>query len=325
MNKPKVVVHSVLLDSPDIEEEVLSQIDANLVFVPNEDVDLFFKEITDADAIIIADREISSTDVDTLERCKIIARQGIGFNNIDLVNTKGKDIAVTNVPDYCLDEVSDFAMSLMLSMLRHIPTYNSHVREGIWDIKSIITKSGFPTMRRLNTQTLGIVGFGRIARELAKKARPFGFKMLAYDPYISEEVAAEYGAELVDFDTIVKESDVITVHSPLTPETEHMFNIDVFEQMKETAILINTSRGPLVKENDLVKALKNKLIAGAAIDVTEVEPPAIDGELLKLNNLIITPHAAFFTEDSYNELRKRAAEEVVRVLSGKEAENRVNK
>ncbi len=325
MNKPKVVVHSVLVDNPDIEAEILSGIDANLTFVPNDDLDLFFEEIKDADGIIIADREISAEDVDTLEKCKIIARQGIGFNNIDLVNTKNRDITVTNVPDYCLDEVSDFAMSLMLSMLRHIPTYDKHVREGIWDIQSVITKTGFPAMRRLSTQTLGIVGFGKIARQLASKAKAFGFKMLTYDPYITDEMAEEHGAKLVDFETIIRESDVISIHSPLTPETEHMFNLDVFKKMKDTAILVNTSRGPLVNEKDLIIALKDKLIAGAAIDVTEVEPPAVGSELLELENLIITPHAAFFTEDSYNELRKRAAGEVVRVLSGKEAENRVNK
>lgn len=325
MSKPKVVVHSVLVDNPDVESKILSAIDANLVFVPNENTDLFFKEIKDADALIIADRKIKPEHVLTLKNCKIIARQGIGVDNIDLINTKEKNIAVTNVPDYCLDEVSDFAMSLMLSMLRHIPTYDKHVKSNIWDIQSIMTKTGFPEMRRLNTQTLGIVGFGKIARCVAKKARAFGFKMLAYDPYITEEVAKEYGATLVDFDTIIKESDVITIHSPLTPETKHMFNLDVFKKMKDTAIIVNTSRGPLVNENDLAVALKDKLIAGAAIDVTEVEPPEVGSPLLELENLIMTPHAAFFTKDSYAELRRRAAEEVVRVLSGKEPENRVNK
>ncbi len=325
MSKPKVVVHSVLVENPDVESEILSAIDANLVFVPNENVDLFFEEIKDADGVIIADRKIKPEHVLTLKNCRIIARQGIGFDNIDLVNTKEKNIAVTNVPDYCLDEVSDFAMSLMLSMLRHIPTYDKHVKENIWDIQSIMTKSGFPQMRRLSTQTLGIVGFGKIARYVAKKARAFGFKMLAYDPYITEEVAKEYGATLVDFETIIKESDVISIHSPLTPETKHMFNLDVFKKMKNTAVIVNTSRGPLVNENDLVVALRDKIIAGAAIDVTEVEPPTLNSPLLELENLIITPHAAFFTKDSYDELRRRAAEEVVRVLSGKEPENRVNK
>lgn len=325
MEKYKVVVHSILVENPDVEEKVLSSIDANIVLVPNDDEDLFFEEIKDADGIIIADRKIEPKHVDTLQKCRIIARQGIGFDNIDLVNTKEKNIAVTNVPDYCLDEVSDYAMSLMLSMLRHIPTYDKHVKEGIWDIQSIITKSGFPPMRRLSTQTLGIFGFGKIAREVARKAKAFGFKILAYDPYITEEVTKEYDVQLVDFETILKESDVISVHSPLTEETKHMFNLTNFKKMKNTAFLVNTSRGPLIKEEDLCIALKEGIIAGAAIDVTEVEPPEADSPLLELENLIITPHAAFFTQDSYDELRRRAAEEVLRVLSGKEPENKVNK
>lgn len=325
MINPKVVVHSVLVENPDIEKEILSDVNANLVFIPNDQVDLFFEEIKDADAIIIADRKIPSDAVSKIERCEIIARQGIGFDNIDLLKTKEKGIVVTNVPDYCLDEVSDYAMSLMLSLLRHIPTYDKHVRKGIWDIQSIITKSNFPPMRRLNTQTLGIVGFGKIARGVAIKSRAFGFKMIAFDPYVTEEVAKGYGVDLVDLETLLKESDIVSIHSPLTNETRHMFNLDTFKKMKSNAIIVNTSRGPLINDKDLYTALKNGIIAGAAVDVTEVEPIEIDNPLLTLENIIITPHAAFFTEDSYIELRRKAAKEVVRVLSGNEALNRVNK
>jgi len=325
MKKPKVVIHSLLVEDPTLEMEILKSVDAEVVFVPNEDEERFFEEIKDADGVIIADRKIKPDNVETLKNCKIIARQGIGFDNIDLVSTKEKGIAVTNVPDYCIDEVSDYAMSLMLSMLRHIPTYDRHVREGVWDINSIMTKSGFPQMRRLNTQTLGILGFGKIAREVARKSRAFGFRMITADPYIDEKVVKEYGAELVDLDTLLREADVITIHSPLTPETRDMFNREAFEKMKDNAIIINTSRGPLVNEKDLYEALKNKVIAGAAVDVTVAEPIEEDNPLLSLENYIVTPHAAFFTQDSYIELRERAAGEVVRVLSGQEPESRVNK
>ncbi|MGM0397102.1 MAG: C-terminal binding protein [Bacillota bacterium] len=325
MNRPKVVIHSLLVEDPSLEMEILSKINAEVVFVPNDDQDKFFEEIKDADGVIIADRKIKPEHVDTMEKCKIIARQGIGFDNIELVKTKEKGMAVTNVPDYCVDEVSDYAMSLMLTMLRHIPTYNKHVREGIWDIKSIMTKSGFPQMRRLNTQTLGILGFGKIAREVARKSRAFGFRMITFDPYIDKKVVEEYGVELVDLETLFGESDVITIHSPLTSETKHMFNDENFKKMKDNAILINTSRGPLINEKDLYEALKNNVIAGAAVDVTEAEPIEEDNPLLSLENYIVTPHAAFFTQDSYIELRERAAGEVVRVLSGQEPESRVNK
>jgi len=325
MKGPKVVIHSLLVEDPTLEMEILRNVDAEVVFVPNEDEDRFFQEIKDADGVIIADRKIRPEHVEKLKNCKIIARQGIGFDNIDLVSTRDKGIAVTNVPDYCIDEVSDYAMSLILSMLRHIPTYNKHVREGIWDINSIMTRSGFPQMRRLSTQTLGILGFGKIAREVARKSRAFGFRMITADPYIDEKVVKEYGAELVDLDTLLRESDVITIHSPLTPETKGMFNREAFEKMKNNAIIINTSRGPLVDEKDLYEALKGKVIAGAAVDVTVAEPIEEDNPLLSLENYIVTPHAAFFTEDSYIELRERAAGEVVRVLSGQEPESRVNK
>lgn len=324
MQRPKIVIHSLLVEDPTFEKKILKKIDAEVLFIPNTDISFFYESIKDADGIIIADRKINQEHIETLTKCKIIARQGIGFDNIDLVSTKEKGIVVTNVPDYCVDEVSDFTMSLMLTMLRHINIYDKDVKENIWDINSISTKHNFPPMRRLNTQTLGILGFGKIAREVAKKSKAFGFKIITSDPYIDKSLVEEYGVELVDLDKLIIESDVISIHSPLTTETKHMFNEDTFSKMKKNAILINTSRGPLINEKDLYEALSSAVISGAAIDVTEIEPIEKENPLLKLDNCIITPHAAFFTEDSYMELRERAAKEVIRVLSGREAESRVN-
>jgi D-3-phosphoglycerate dehydrogenase len=223
-----------------------------------------------------------------------------------------------------LPEVSDFAIALMMTLLRHIPTYDQHVREGIWDISSILTKSGYPEMRRLSSQTIGIFGFGKIAQEVAKKVKAFGFEILVVDPYMKEDYVKDFGAKLVSLEELLKKSDVITIHSPLTPETKYIFNKEAFEKMKDNAILINTARGPLVNESDLYYALKNKIIAGAALDVTENEPLESDSPLRELENIIITPHAAFFTKDSYYELRERAAKEVLRVLSGGKAKSKVN-
>lgn len=321
----KVVLHSVLVENPDTEQSLLKEAGMDLVFVPNNDTERFYKEIQDADGIIIADRQIKPEHVETMQKCRIIARQGIGFDSIDLVTTKSKNIAVTNIPDYCIQEVSDFTIASMMTLLRHVDTYNRHTREGIWDIQSVHTISKFPPMRRFSTMTLGIFGFGRIARLVAEKARPFGFKILVTDPYVDPKIAETYGVSLVDFDTAVRESDVISINTPLTDETRHSFNINVFKKMKPTAYIVNTGRGPLIKEDDLYTALKDRIIAGAAIDVTETEPLPKDNKLFTLENLIITPHAAFFTQDSYDELRRRACEEVIRVLQGKEPENRVNK
>lgn len=321
----KIVLHSVLVDNPDIEVPIFQKINANFTFVPNDDVELFFNEITDADGIVIADRKITPEIVKTLKKCKIIARQGIGYDNIDLFETKKRDIHVTNVPDYCQSEVSDFAMSLILTMARNIKTYDAHIRKGSWDVYSIQKIEKLPQMRRLSTQTLGIIGFGRIAQELIKKAKPFGFKIISTDPYGNKDLASKMGVELVSFDEVLKRSDIISIHCLLTAENTHMFNEQAFNKMKQNAILINTGRGPHVKEEDLYSALKNKVIAGAALDVLEREPIDEGSRLLELDNLIITPHAAFLTQDSLHELRRRSAEEVVRRLSGQKVQNRVNK
>lgn len=321
----KVVLSSVLITDPSYERDLIEKAGFQLRFVPNDDNETFHKEIVDADAIITADKKITKELVETMEKCKVIVRQGIGFDTIDLETSKEKGIAVCNIPDYSIEEVSDFTLALMLTSLRHINTYNDHTRKGIWDVQSIHTVSDYPPMRRFSTQTLGIFGFGRIARLVAKKAKPFGFRIITTDPYIDPKVAEDMGVELVDFDTVVKESDVMSINTPLTAETRHMFNLDVFKKMKPTAYVINTGRGPLIKEDDLYEALKNKIIAGAAIDVTETEPLPVDNKLFTLENLIVTPHAAFFTSDSLEELRRRACEEAIRVLNGENPENRVNK
>lgn len=321
----KVVLSSVLITDPAYEKGLIEKAGFELVFVPNDDNETFAKEIDDADAVITADKKITKELVESMEKCKVIVRQGIGFDTIDLVTSKEKGIAVCNIPDYSIEEVSDFTLALIMTIMRHTNTYNEHTRKGIWDIQSVHTVSGFPPMRRFSTQTLGIFGFGRIARLVAKKAKPFGFRIMTTDPYVDHKVAEEMGVEMADFDTVVRESDVVSINTPLTLETKHSFNIEVFKKMKPTAYVINTGRGPLIKEDDLYEALKNKIIAGAAIDVTETEPLPIGNKLFTLENLIVTPHAAFYTQDSFEELRRRACEEVIRVLSGQEPENRVNK
>ncbi|WP_026895301.1 C-terminal binding protein [Clostridiisalibacter paucivorans] len=321
----KVVLSSVLINNPTYERGLIEKAGLDLVFIPNDDQETFRKEVVDTDAIITADKPITKEIIDSMNNCKVIVRQGIGYDTIDTDRAREKGIAVCNIPDYCIEEVSDFTITLMLNLLRHINTYDKHTRGGEWDIRSIHKISEFPEMRRLSALTLGIFGFGKIARLVAQKARPFGFRIIATDPYIDPKIAEDMGVELVDFDTAIIESDIISINTPLTPETKHQFNIDVFKNMKSTAYIVNTGRGPLVKEDDLYEALKNKLIAGAALDVTETEPLKPDNKLFQLENLIITPHAAFFTSDSMEELRRRACEEVIRVLSGKEPENRVNK
>lgn len=321
----KIVLSSVIVPVPDLEEEILSKYDYDFVYVPNEDENKFLEEIKDADAILIADKKISKEAIDLMAKCKVIVRQGIGFDSIDINYAKEKGIIVCNVPDYSIEEVSEFTVALLLNLARHINSYDSYVRKGIWDIQSVHNLGKFPPMRRSSTQTLGIIGLGRIAKLVAKKAKPFGFNIISFDPYVSEKDAKELGVTLVSLDDLLKESDFVTINVPLNKDTYHLINSETLNKMKETAYLINTARGPHVNEDDLYDALKNKKIAGAAIDVTENEPIAMDSKLLKLDNLIVTPHAAFFTKDSFEELRRRALEEAIRGLEGKEPINRVNK
>lgn len=325
MKKFKVVLHSVIIEDDSIERPLIEKIGAKLVYIPKDNDKEFYKEIKDADALIIADELINAKTVKTLKKCKIIATQGIGYDSIDLIETKKRDVIVTNVPDYCQEEVSDFAISLILNLARNIELYDSHVKKGIFDFKSIYYLSDMPKTRRLSNQTLGIVGFGRIAQSVIKKAKVFGFKIISTDPYANLELAKKMNIEIVSFDELLKRSDYISIHCLLTDENKHMFNEETFNKMKSTAMLINTGRGAHVDQNALYNALKNRIIAKAAIDVLETEPIQKNNKLLELDNIILTPHAAFYSEDSFIELRQKATKEVIRVLKGEAPLNRVNK
>ncbi|KGF35889.1 hypothetical protein HMPREF2134_03420 [Peptoniphilus lacrimalis DNF00528] len=314
-----------MVSKPDIEEEIINNTPYQLIFIDNEDDDSFLREIKTADAIVTADKRITRDMINTMQCCKVIVRQGIGFDSIDIQAAKENKICVCNVPDYSIEEVSEFTIALLLTMARHIITYVDHVKKGIWNIQSIHDINYYPPMRRSSTQILGIIGFGRIARLVAKKAKPFGYKIMSFDPYVDKKLADELDVELVDLDTLLKNADFVTINAPLTNETYHVIDKKNLMKMKSTAYLINTARGPHVCEEDLYEALKNKVIAGAALDVTETEPLNKENKLLKLENLIITPHAAFFTKDSFEELRIRAFNEAIRVLNGEKPNNQVNK
>ncbi|MCD1146637.1 C-terminal binding protein [Peptoniphilus sp. KCTC 25270] len=322
----KIVLSSVIVENPDIEEKIIEKYeDIDLVFIPNEEEEKFQSEIIEADGIVVADKKINGDRIEGLKNCKVIVRQGIGFDSIDIEAAKKKGIVVSNIPDYSIEEVSEFTVALLLAVMRHVVDYNNHTRAGLWDIQSVHEKSGFPPMRRSSTQTLGIVGMGRIAKLVAKKAKNFGFNMISYDPYVKQESVDDLGVKMVEFDTLIKESDFITLNLPLNKDTYHCIDRGVFEKMKPTSYLINTGRGPLVDEEALLWALENKKIAGAAIDVTETEPLEKEHPLFQCENLIVTPHAAFFTEDSFIELRERALKEAIRVINGEEPLTQVNK
>jgi D-3-phosphoglycerate dehydrogenase len=228
-------------------------------------------------------------------------------DNIDVEAATEHKIIVANVPDYCIDEVSTHTMALILACARGITLLDRKRREKRWDFT--LAKPLFRTQGKI----LGLFGLGKIARAVAQKASGFDFKIIAYDPYVSK---VDGGIKLVEFSQLLSDSDFVSLHVPLTAETRHSFGENELKKMKKTAYLINTSRGPIVDEKALYRALKNRWIAGAALDVMEKEPPDWNSSLLQLDNLIITPHISFYSEESYVELKTKVAQAVLSVLKG---------
>jgi D-3-phosphoglycerate dehydrogenase len=316
--KFKVVITDYIFGEPDEETKVLSKIDAELEFHQCKTEDEVLEVSRGADGIMNTYVQMTRRVIEGLERCKAIVRYGIGFDTIDLEAATEKGIAVMNVPTYCVDEVADHTLALILAASRKVLLFDHSIRNGGWD-----WREGKP-IRRLRTQTLGLVAVGRIGRALVERIRPIGMRVIAFDPYIPNDKMREMGIEPVSFDRLLEESDIVSVHTPLTKETRHMLGYEQFRKMKRTAILVNTSRGPVVNIPDLIMALEERRIAFAALDVLEKEPPAKNDPILKLDNVILTPHAAFYSESSVKEAKITAAEDVARVLTGKRPMNCVN-
>jgi len=250
----------------------------------------------------------------------VIGRFGVGVDNIAVETATELGIAVTYVPDYCIDEVSDHVMALLLTWNRRIVPLDRSVRTTGWGSVPL-------TMRimRLTGKTLGIVGFGRIGRSVALKAQAFGFDVLTYDPYVDAEAAAKQGVRAVDFQTLLRESEFVTLHTPVTPETGSLIGRAELEMMKPEAFLINCARGALIDEDALYDALTSGQIAGAGLDVMVDLAPPPNGRLFQLGNVVVTPHTAFFSQEAVLELEQRAAGEVASVLQGKMPDNLVNR
>ena len=318
--KYKVLVTDYVWPSLDPEKGVLAPVDAEIVASPSGKEEDLVALAADADAILTCFAKVTGKVIEAAPRCQIIARYGIGVDNIDLQTANGRGIVVTNVPAYCIDEVSDHALALIMALARKITVYDRAMKSGHWDVQD-----GKP-IHRLRGQTLGIVGLGRIGSTLCAKAKGLGLRVIAYDAYMDGEKIRERGAEPVDFTTLLKESDFISIHAPLSVAdgTAGMFSDGEFRAMKPTAYLINTARGGIVDDKALYRALSEGMIAGAGIDVLPTEPPPADSPLLKLDNIILTPHAAFYSEESLIDLQVQAAQEVARVLGGERPVSPVN-
>ena len=320
MKKWKVVVTD--WEYPDLryEEEVLRHEQIELIPAQCRTEEEVIAACRDADGLINQYAPISAKVIAELQNCQVITRYGVGVDTVDLEAATEKGICVANVPDYCKDEVADHALALLLSWTRKVTWANRHVKNGIWDYKTSVP------IYRLRGRILGLVGFGMIAQSLAAKVEPLGLRVIAYDPYIPEELAKEKGVALVSLEQLCKQADIISVHVPLMPSTKGLIGADQFRLMKKEAIIINTSRGPVIDEEALVAALRNNQIAGAALDVVEKEPIRPDHPLLSMDQVILTPHIAWYSEESAAEMRTKAAMGIADVLlHGKYPKYLVNK
>ncbi|HET7385024.1 MAG TPA: C-terminal binding protein [Pseudolabrys sp.] len=313
MAGPVIAVTDSVFPSLDPAKAALARLDPTYRMSKSVNANDILAVAKDADAVLVTYAKLTREVLMQLTRCKAIGRFGLGVDNIDLVTAKEKGIAVNYVPDYCIREVSDHAMALLLALIRKIPLSNKLVQSGRWEMPAVVP------IRRIEGTVLGLVGFGHIPRLVAPKAQAFGIKVIAHDPYAKPEVFKATGVDSVDFDALLKTSDYVSVHAPLLPATRGMMNAAAFAKMKKGAYLVNTARGPLIDEPALVAALDSGQVGGAGLDVVATEPLAKDSPLLGRDNVIISPHTAFYSIEALNELQTKCATDVARVLSGETA------
>ena len=320
MNKHtrKVLIVDRTWEGLAVEHSVLDPAGVEIVVAPSADEAALIGLVPDMDAIIYCFAPITASILRAAEKCQIAARYGIGFDNIDRKVASELGIVLTNVPDYCVDEVADHAMTMLLAYNRELLRQNRAVKTDGWGSRPLPAHT-----RRLRDTTLGIVGVGRIGRALFNRAAAFGIRVIGCDPYVLPDLVPE-GMVLMPLEELLAESDFVSVHTPLTEETRGMFGREQFRIMKKEALIINTARGPILDGDALLAALRSGDIAAAGLDATPVEPPPADYELLTLDNLTITPHTAFLSRESLAELQRRTATEVARVLNGEMPENIVN-
>ena len=307
----------------DLKSQVLheSGLDINLVRLETRAPEQLIPQVAAADALIVQWASINRQVIDALQHCKVISRYGIGVDMIDLEAASERGIIVANVHDYCIEEVSTQTIGFILDLNRHIVRLNEHVRAGKWGAAPVPV--GAP--RRLKGQTLGIIGLGNIGRVVAQKAGGLGLKLLGYDPYAPPESLAGLGVELVGLEELLRSSDYVSIHCPLVEETRKLIGAPQLAMMQPHAYLINMARGPIVDQAALYSALVDQVIAGAALDVLEQEPPDPNEPLLKLGNVIITPHTSSWSRESLIQLRRGTAQNVVDVLQDRLPRSVVNR
>lgn len=320
MKKFRVVLTDYMYETIQPFYDVYNQYE-DIEFVPlqlTEKRDIL-RETEFADAVMVHFDQIDKDVISNLKNCRIIARSAVGYDNIDLDAASAAKIPVTNVPDYCVEEVSNHTLMMILNSAKKFNQLEANVKKGLWGDFAIAKP-----IHAVRGQTLGLLGCGRIARCLAVKAQVFGIKVIAYDPYIKPEAVKDFGVTLVSREELLAQSDFISMHLLLNEDTRKSINADFFKKMKKSAIFVNTARGGLVDEDALIEALRTGEIAGAALDVLTEEGIDKDAPLQKFDNVIITPHAAWYSEQAFYTLLTSAAQEVVRALHGEPVKNQVN-
>lgn len=316
MDKFTVVITDCDHGSIEEEKSEMAAINARLVLLPAGMPNDLVESCARAEGIINQYALLTREFLERLPRCQVIARYGVGVDTIDLQAATDLGIIVANVPDYCIDEVADHSLALLLAVVRKTAFYDRRIKAGEWDFRP-----GMPIFR-MRGKTMGLIGSGKIGMEVARRIASFGVRVIAYDPYLKP---AELPFELVSLDYLLRESDFISIHCPLNEGTRHLVGTEAFEKMAKKPIIINTSRGPIIAEKALIAALQAGQVSGAGLDVLEKEPPDSASPLMKMGNVVLSPHVGFYSAASISELKRRTARNVAEVLTGKWPAAVVNK
>jgi len=317
---PKAVITDYAFDDVEIERKIIESQGCSLeARKSGKDPAALAALVEDADYVITQFAPVNAEIIGKMKRCKIIVRYGVGYDNVDIKVAAAKGIPVCNIPDFCTDEVADHALAMILDLCRRITENALKVREGEWGL-AVPVKD----MRSLKDQTVGIVAYGKIGREVAMRLKAFKCKILAYDPITPSERIKADGVEPVGLDELYARSDIVTLHCPSIESTRYMINSSSLAKMKKGALLVNVSRGTLVRTDDLAAALKSGAISGAAMDVTDPEPINPDNPIVGMRNVIINSHIASASPQATLKLRNDAALAVVALLKGEKPKNVVN-
>lgn len=323
-DRPTVVITDYDFGNVDVEREILEAAGAHVVALQAKSEPDLFEQAVNCAAMMNQYARIGRDTIERMTQCQVIARYGVGVDIVDVDTATANNILVTNVRDYCTEEVADHAVALWLSLSRRLFDYDRATHAGVWQ-----WQSGQP-IQRVRGQTMGIVSFGKIGQAISERARAFGVNIIVYDPYVSTDVVQQHNALLVDKPTLLARADYLLMQAPMNADTHHFLSDAEFEAMKPGAIVVNTGRGPTIDNAALYRALTSGTLLAAGLDDPEEEPakratwsPA-DNPLFSLPNVVVTPHAAYYSEQSIRTARETAAHEVARVLTGKSPRYPVN-